>query len=84
LYAIYKDSEKAFKTHNFIDFKQLLEYRYEQIHVKWDLDMNDILEVLAFTAGGKILKAKHDDMAVMKEVWEDIVSEVKCKCAGML
>jgi hypothetical protein len=46
--------------------------------------MNDVVEVLAFTARGKILKARHDDMAMTKEVWEGIVSEVKCKCAGML
>ena len=46
--------------------------------------MNDTIEVLAFTAGGKILKAKHDDMAVTKEVWEGIMSKVKCEYAGML
>jgi hypothetical protein len=38
MYAMYKDSKKAFKTHNFIDFKHLLEYRHDQTHVKWNLD----------------------------------------------
>jgi hypothetical protein len=46
--------------------------------------MSDTIEVLAFTAGGKILKARHDGMVVMKEVWEGIVSKVKCEYAGML
>jgi hypothetical protein len=68
-YEMYRDDTKAFGTHQFVAFKQMVECRHEEIHVKWDVDMNESGEVLAFTVGGKILAAKHDDEAVTKEAW---------------
>jgi hypothetical protein len=82
LFEIYVDDGKAFGTHHFVDFRQMVECRHEQIHVKWDLDMNHSLEVLAFTVGGRILPAKHDESCVSKEAWSSLVADVKAECSG--
>jgi hypothetical protein len=82
LFEMYLDEEKAFGTHHFLDFKQIVECRHVQIHVKWDLNMNDSLEVLAFTIGSRIFPAKHGEGSVSKEVWATLVAEVKAECAG--
>jgi hypothetical protein len=79
---MYLDDGKAFGTHHFVDFKQMIECRHEQIHVKWDLDMNSSLEVLAFTVGSRILPAKHCEGSVSKEAWTALVAEVKLECSG--
>jgi hypothetical protein len=50
--------------------------------VVWDIDMNESQEVLAFPVGDKRIRAKHDDRVVTKEVWAQIVREVKAKCRG--
>jgi hypothetical protein len=67
LFQMYVDDGKAFGAQQFVDFRQMVECRHEQTHVKWDLDMNYSLEVLAFTVGGRILPAKHDESCVSKE-----------------
>jgi hypothetical protein len=82
LFEMYRDDTKAFGTHQFVAFKQMVECRYEQIHVKWDVDMNVSEVVLTFTIGGKLLLAKHDDEVVTKEAWTTLVAEVKSECAG--
>jgi hypothetical protein len=58
LYEMYLDEGKAFGTHHFLDFKQMAECRHKQLHVKWDLNMNDSVELLAFTISSRILPCK--------------------------
>jgi hypothetical protein len=82
LFEMYRDGTTAFGTHQFAAFKQMVECRHEQIHVKWDVDMNVSGEVLAFTVGSKILPAKHANEAVTKEAWVNLVAEVKYECTG--
>jgi hypothetical protein len=83
LFEMYLDEGKAFTTHHFVDFKQMAECRHEQIHVKWDLNMNDSSEVLAFTVGNRILPAKHGDEIVSKEAWVTLIADVKAECSGI-
>jgi hypothetical protein len=79
---MYRDETTDFGTHQFSAFKQMVECRHEQIHVKWDVDMNVSGEVLAFTLGSKILPTKHVDEVVTKEAWINLVAEVKSECVG--
>jgi hypothetical protein len=79
---MYKDESTAFCSHEFMEFKQLCEFRHEQIHVVWDVDMNESQEVLAFSVGDKRIWAEHEDKVVTKEVWAEIVGEVKGECRG--
>jgi hypothetical protein len=84
LFEMYLHKQSAFATHNFIEFRQMVECRHEQIHVKWDLDMNESVEVLTFTIGAKILQAKYDDAVITKEAWLGLILEVKAECASKL
>jgi hypothetical protein len=52
-------------------------------YIKWDLDMNDSLEVLAFTVGSRILPTRHDEGSVSKEAWSTLVADVKVECSGI-
>jgi hypothetical protein len=80
---MYLDDGKVFGIHQYVDFKQMVECRHEQIHIKWDLDMNDSLEVLAFTVGSRILSMRHGESSVLKEAWSTLVADVKAKCSGI-
>jgi hypothetical protein len=79
---MYLDDGKAFGTHQFVDFKQMIECRHKQIHVKWDLDMNGSSEVLAFTVSSRILPAKHRESSVSREAWSTLVVDVKLEYSG--
>jgi hypothetical protein len=57
---MYLDQSTVFTSFSFFEFKQLEECSHDHIHVKWDLNMNDCKEVLAFVGGSKILPAKHE------------------------
>jgi hypothetical protein len=83
IFEMYRNDSTSFTLHHFLDFKQLVGWRHEQIHLKWDLDMNDCQEMLAFTVGDKIIPAKHDGKPVIKETRASLVSEVKSKSAGL-
>jgi hypothetical protein len=77
---MYKDDSTAFGGHEFMEFKQLSDFRHEQIHAVWNVDMNESQEVLAFPIGEKRIRAKHNDKVVTKEVWVKIVHDVKAEC----
>ena len=80
---MYLDEGKAFTSHHFIDFKQMAKCRHKQIHVKWDLNMNDSSERSAFTVGNRILPAKHGNETVSKEAWVSLIADVKGKCSNI-
>jgi hypothetical protein len=80
LFEMYIDDGKVFRTHQLVNFKQMTKCYHEKIHVKWDLDMNDSLEMLAFIVGSRILLAKHGEGFVMKEAWSTLVADVKGEC----
>jgi hypothetical protein len=83
IFEMYRNDSTSFTSHHFLDFKQLVGWRHEQIHLKWDLDMNDCQEVLAFTVGDKIIPAKHDGKPVTKGTWASLISEVKSESTGL-
>jgi hypothetical protein len=43
---MYRDAEKAFRGYQFYEFRQLCEFRHEQIHVVWIVDMNESKKVV--------------------------------------
>jgi hypothetical protein len=82
LYEMYRDAEKAFRGYQFYEFRQLCEFRHEQIHVVWIVDMNESKKVLAFSVGEMRIPAKHEDKVVTREIWCLLIKDMKSECAG--
>jgi hypothetical protein len=58
---MYRDDSIAFGSHIFVEFRQLCEWRHEQIQTVLDFDINESEEVLAFAVGEKRIHARHCD-----------------------
>jgi hypothetical protein len=55
---------------------------HKQIHILWEVDMNESKEFLAFSVGEMRIPAKHEDKLVTLEVWANLVAEIKTECHG--
>jgi hypothetical protein len=78
---MYEDGSTAFGGNNFLEFRDLCEFRHEQIHVVWEVNMNESEEVLAYSVGDMWIPTYHDEKLVTRAVWASLVAEVKAECA---
>ena len=81
IYEMYQDGLKAFGGHHFEEFRHLCEYKQEQIHVVWEVDMNEGEEILAYSYGDMRIPAQYDDKPMTRGVWASLVADVKAECA---
>jgi hypothetical protein len=78
---MYEDGSTAFGGNNFLEFRDLCEFRHEQIHVVWEVNMNESEEVLAYSVGDMWIPTYHDEKLVTRAVWASLVAKVKAECS---
>jgi hypothetical protein len=82
LYRMYEDRGTSFSTDEFWNFNNLLDCSHEQIQIKWMCDLNDNTAVLTFICHGEQIHAEHKGLPVDRDVWANLLSQVKEECTG--
>jgi hypothetical protein len=88
LYSLYNDGNSSFSSDEFWAFKGLLDCSHDHIHMKWEVELNDFSEHLAFIVNGDTFWAMHNDpiskvrTIVTKDSFQSLISQVKSKCLG--
>jgi hypothetical protein len=59
IYMMYCDQTTKFTKYNFWTFKSLLEFKHENIQMRWALDWNSSVQHLAFEANGQHIWVVH-------------------------
>jgi len=77
---MYEDPATCFSTNKFWSFNNLLDCSHKQIHIKWFYDLNEGNAILSFVCHSEQIYAKHKLAPVDKDVWTDLVAQVKLEC----
>jgi len=73
---MYLNVDIAFWKDDFHAYNQVLQCSHEQIHMKWEANLNLPYESLCFVVGGETLYGLHDGSMVNREDYVAITASV--------
>lgn len=84
LFTLYGNESTKFKRDDFHSFNMLLQLNHESILLKWDANLNLPEEQLVFVFGDHAVPAMHKGRFVTREIFADLVQDIKIQCSGAL
>jgi hypothetical protein len=84
LFTLYGNESTKFKRDDFHSFNMLLQLNHESILLKWDANLNLPEEQLVFVFGDHEVPAMHKGRFVTREIFSDLVRDIKIQCSSAL